>query len=77
MSSDRHQALANWPLGGAVAKRFGLAAPPHWFAIDVRFKSPLRIPGRAHLLSVRRADGWRLRVESPDGEHGHLVGTIG
>jgi len=50
---------------------------PERFAIDVRFKSPLRLPGRARLLSGRRADGWRFRVESPDGERGHLVGAIG
>jgi MaoC like domain len=46
------------------------------FTIDVRFGSPLRIPGRARFLSGRGGEGWRFRVESPDGEHRHLVGTI-
>ena len=49
---------------------------PGRFTIAVRFKSPLRIPGRARLLSGARTDGWRFRVESPDGEHTHLVGSI-
>jgi acyl dehydratase len=46
------------------------------FAIEVEFKAPLRIPGRARFLSGRRDDGWRFRVEAPGGERTHLVGSI-
>jgi acyl dehydratase len=46
------------------------------YEIDVEFASPLRIPGRAHFRSGRRGDVWRFLVETPDGEHQHLVGSI-
>jgi acyl dehydratase len=45
-------------------------------AIEVEFKAPLRIPGRARFLTGRRDGGWRFRVEAPDGERMHLVGSI-
>ena len=44
--------------------------------IDVEFGAPLRIPARARFLSGRGDDGWRLRLESTDREHVHLVGPI-
>jgi acyl dehydratase len=46
------------------------------YAIDVEFKAPLRIPGRARFLSGHREDGWRFRVEAPDGDRIHLLGSI-
>ena len=46
------------------------------YAIDVEFRAPLRIPGRARFLSGRRGEAWLFRVESPDGEHKHLFGSI-
>jgi acyl dehydratase len=46
------------------------------YAIDAEFKAPLRIPGRVHFRSGRRGDAWRFRVEAPDGERVHLVGSI-
>jgi acyl dehydratase len=46
------------------------------YEIDAEFRSPLRIPGRAHFRSGRRGDAWRFRVETPDGEHQHLIGSI-
>jgi acyl dehydratase len=46
------------------------------YAIEVEFRAPLRIPGRARFLSGRRDDGWRFRVEAPDAERIHLTGTI-
>jgi acyl dehydratase len=46
------------------------------FAIEVEFKAPLRIPGRARFLSGRHDAGWRFRVEAPDGARKHLVGSI-
>jgi len=45
-------------------------------AIEAEFKSPLRIPGRVHFRSGRRGEEWRFRVEAPDGERVHLVGSI-
>jgi hypothetical protein len=44
--------------------------------IEAEFRSPLRIPGRARFLSGRRGDGWGFRVQTPDGEHVHLLGSI-
>ena len=44
--------------------------------IDVEFKAPLRIPGRVRFLSGRRDEHWRFRVEAPDGERVHLVGSL-
>lgn len=49
---------------------------PDELTIDAEFKSPLRIPGRARLLSGQSDGGWRFRVETPDGEHRHLTGSI-
>lgn len=46
------------------------------YEIEADFGSPLRIPGRARFLSGRRGDAWRFRVETPDGEHRHLIGSI-
>jgi acyl dehydratase len=46
------------------------------YEIDAEFKSPLRIPGRVHFRSGRRGDSWRFRVEAPDGERQHLIGSI-
>jgi hypothetical protein len=49
---------------------------PDAFVIEAEFKSPLLIPGRARFLSGQRGDGWRFRVESPDGERKHVIGSI-
>ena len=49
---------------------------PETFAIDAAFKSPLRIPGKARLRSGRRDRGWAFRLESPDGERTHLIGSL-
>jgi acyl dehydratase len=46
------------------------------FAIEAEFKAPLRVPGRARLLTGRRDDGWSFRVEAPDGARTHLTGSI-
>ena len=46
------------------------------YTIDAEFKAPLRIPGRVHFRSGRRGEEWRFRVEAPDGERVHLVGSI-
>jgi acyl dehydratase len=49
---------------------------PAHYTVEAEFKAPLRIPGRARLLSGRAGEGWRFRVESPDGEHENLIGSI-
>jgi acyl dehydratase len=46
------------------------------YAIEVEFRAPLRIPGRARFVSGRRGDSWRFRVEAPGGERVHVVGSI-
>ena len=59
-----------WTYARALAWLDGRLAPAH--VSEVTFRAPLRIPGRARLLAGRRADGWDLGLESPDGEHRHL-----
>jgi acyl dehydratase len=49
---------------------------PDAYAIEARFKAPLRIPGEARLLTGAREDGWDFAVESVDGERVHAVGSI-
>jgi acyl dehydratase len=49
---------------------------PDAYAIEVRFKAPLRIPGTARLLTGRRHERRKLAVESADGERVHAVGSI-
>lgn len=46
------------------------------YSIEVEFKAPLRIPGRARFVSGRADGGWLFRVEAPDGARRHLVGRI-
>ena len=46
------------------------------YAIEAEFKAPLRIPGRARLLTGRADGRWLFRVEAPDGARAHLVGSI-
>jgi hypothetical protein len=46
------------------------------YSIEVEFKAPLRIPGKALLLSGRRERGWEFTVESPDRERVHALGLI-
>ena len=49
---------------------------PETLTVEAEFKSPLRIPGRATLRSGRREGGWAFRLESPDGERAHLIGSV-
>lgn len=49
---------------------------PESYAIEVEFKSPLRIPGRALFSSGNGEQGWEFAVQSPDRERTHLVGSI-
>lgn len=49
---------------------------PDAYAIDVEFRSPLRIPGRALLLTGQGEGGWEFAVTSPDRDRTHLVGSI-
>ena len=49
---------------------------PDAFAVEVGFRAPLLIPGRARLRTAPAGAGWALRLDSPDGEHTHLEGSI-
>jgi acyl dehydratase len=49
---------------------------PDTFTVEAAFKSPLRIPGKARLRSGAVDGGWAFRLESRDGEHTHLVGSL-
>jgi acyl dehydratase len=46
------------------------------YSIEVEFKAPLRIPGRARLLSGTSEGARRFRLESLDAKHVHLTGLI-
>jgi acyl dehydratase len=59
-----------WTYARALASLDGQLPATHTSRVE--FRSPLRIPGRARLLSRRRESGWDLAVSSPDGEHRHL-----
>lgn len=59
-----------WTLARGLASLDGVLADAH--TSEVEFRAPLRIPGRARLLTVREGDGWALALDSPDGEHRHL-----
>ena len=49
---------------------------PESFSVDTEFRSPVRIPGKARLWSGRHGGGWAFRLETPDGEHAHALGSI-
>jgi len=59
-----------WTLGRTLASVDGRLGPAHTSTAE--FRAPLRIPGRARLLSAPREAGWDLALESPDGERRHL-----
>jgi acyl dehydratase len=63
-----------WTKARCLASFDGRLREP--YAIEVEFRAPLRIPGRARFLSGRGTRGWGFRVEAPDGERVHLVGSI-
>ena len=49
---------------------------PDAYSVAVEFRSPLRIPGKARFLSGPRGEGFAFRLETPDGEHVHLNGSV-
>ena len=59
-----------WTYARALASLDGQLPPAHTSRVE--FRAPLRIPGRARLMSRRREGGWDLALCSPDGEHRHL-----
>ena len=63
-----------WTKARCLAAFDGRLAEP--YAIEVEFKAPLRVPGRARFRTGRADDGWRFRVEAPDGERVHVAGAI-
>lgn len=63
-----------WMLARCLAAFEGRAPDAH--VSEVEFKAPLRIPGRAQLATGSHGDGWLFRLEPPDGERAHVVGSI-
>ena len=63
-----------WTKARCLAAFDGRAGPR--YTVEAEFRSPLLIPGRAHLRSGRSDGGWAFRVESPDGERVHVVGRV-
>jgi acyl dehydratase len=49
---------------------------PPAYAIEVEFGSPLRVPAKARFLSGERDSGFAFRLETMDGRHRHLLGSI-
>src|SRR4051794_18993516 len=49
---------------------------PDAFTVEAAFKAPLRIPGKARLRSGAVDGGWAFRLESRDGEHTHVIGSV-
>jgi acyl dehydratase len=49
---------------------------PDAYTVEAAFKAPLRIPGKARLRSGAVGDGWAFRLESRDGEHTHVIGSV-
>jgi acyl dehydratase len=46
------------------------------YEIEVQFKAPLRIPGKARFSSGRADDSWAFALETLDGEHTHVTGAV-
>jgi hypothetical protein len=59
-----------WTYARALASLGGQLPGSH--TSQVEFRAPLRIPGRARLISARGEGGWNLALQSLDGEHRHL-----
>jgi hypothetical protein len=91
VSGDRNpihlHGLAARPFGfpGAIAHGMWMKARclasfdgrlPQAHTSEVEFRSPLRIPGKARFLNRSRDGGWAFGLESPDGEHRHLTGSV-
>jgi acyl dehydratase len=49
---------------------------PDAYAIEIEFKAPLRIPGKARFLSGDAGASRHFKVETIDGEHEHASGSI-
>jgi acyl dehydratase len=63
-----------WMLARCLAAFEGRTPDSH--VSDVEFKAPLRIPGKAQLASARADGGWLFRLERPDGDRAHVLGSI-
>jgi hypothetical protein len=65
---------------GMWTKAHALAAfegrVPEAFTIDVRFKQPVLLPGKAAFTSWRTADGWTFELWHASKPKPHLEGTI-
>ena len=49
---------------------------PASHSVEVDFRAPLVIPGRARLRSGAEGGGWGFRLESGEGERAHLHGSV-
>ncbi len=49
---------------------------PGAFDVEVSFRKPLFIPGKARLVTRKIPGGWDLALTTPDGTRPHLLGTI-
>ncbi|HKP89344.1 MAG TPA: MaoC/PaaZ C-terminal domain-containing protein [Thermoleophilaceae bacterium] len=63
-----------WTKARCLAAFDGRVRSP--YTVEVEFRAPLLIPGRAHLRSGGADRDWAFRLESPDGERVHLAGSI-
>lgn len=64
-----------WTKARALAAFEG--ALPEEYTVDVRFRKPIRLPSKVAFTSHREKDGgWLFSLDSPDGEHPHLLGEI-
>ena len=59
-----------WTYAKALSSLGGRLSERH--VSHAQFRAPLRIPGRAKLLTQRSGNGWMLALDSPAGEHRHL-----
>jgi hypothetical protein len=88
VSGDRNPIHTSWlgarlfgfprPIAhGMWSKAHALAALegrlPDAYTVDVSFRKPLLLPGRATFTTVANADGWSFTLAS---RHTHLTGTI-
>jgi acyl dehydratase len=63
-----------WTKAHAIAAFEGRIPESH--VVEVEFRSPLLVPGRARLRTGAREGGWAFTLEDPDGERMHLTGSI-
>jgi hypothetical protein len=63
-----------WMKARSIAAFEGRIPDAH--VVEVEFRSPLLIPGKAQFRSAERDGGWAFALQREDGEREHLAGTI-